>query len=92
MGENEGNGNDDGTPNGKAGSVVNLADARKRQRTLHRAGANGRADDPRASKGGKGGKGQHQGDVKGWRKLLLYGQFLLLLAIVAYMMQLCSHR
>ena len=61
--------------------VVNLADARKRQRTV-RSGAssqkNGRAS----------GKSSQPVAPKG-RTIWTYVQFLLLLGTVAYMMQLC---
>ena len=58
-------------------NVVNLADARKRQKTV-RAGASGRkGDEPRAKKGAV-------------RSIWIYIQFILFLAVVAYMMQLCQ--
>jgi len=60
----------------KKPNVVDLAEARKRQRTL-RAGASGKKE---------GGK---PAQAKGAKKILVYLQFLVFLAIVAYMMQLC---
>ncbi len=59
--------------------VVNLADARKRQRTV-RAGAQGKA----AMNGA--GKAKPTGSK---RSLWSYVQVILLLAVVAYAMQLC---
>jgi hypothetical protein len=59
-------------------NVVNLAEARKRQRTV-RAGASSRSKD---------GAGKR----KGGRRVWVYLQFLLFLAVVAYMMQLCQSR
>ena len=57
-------------------NVVNLAEARRRQRTV-RAGASG-----------KDGKASGKTPAK---KIWVYVQFLLFLGIVAYLMQLCSH-
>lgn len=61
-------------------NVVSLAEARRRQRAM-RAGASGKAK--------PGGGGKLPPKV---RKVLVYFQFLLFLAILAYMMQLCSGR
>lgn len=63
-------------------NVVNLAEARRRQRTVHRAGAQGKAHKATADKKpGSGGK---------WRQIFGYLQLILFLAVVAYMMQLCG--
>ncbi len=59
--------------------VVNLADARKRQRTV-RAGAQGKA--------GMNGAGKAKAP-SGKKSIWTYVQVILFLAIVAYAMQLC---
>jgi hypothetical protein len=71
-------------------NVVNLAEARRRQRTVQKA-ANGRFGDghsPRAgASSGRGGKAG--GAPTGWRKVFVFVQLLIVLFAVAYMMQLC---
>ena len=64
----------------KKENVVNLAEARRKQRTV-RSGATGKAK----------GDGSPKSSGK-FRQVWAYVQFLLFLAILAYMMQLCSGR
>jgi hypothetical protein len=64
-------------------NVVKLADARKRQRTTQRAGANGKyppGGKPPRSKGAQ---------LTGWRKVGAYAQLLLFLAVLAYFLRQC---
>jgi hypothetical protein len=63
------------SPEKQKPNVVNLAEARRRQRTV-RAGA---------SQGKDGAPPKAQG----WRRLLVLAQLLVFLAAVAYMMTLC---
>jgi hypothetical protein len=66
-------------------NVVSLADARRRQRTVQKpTAANGRA----APKGGRAGASSKA--ERPPRKFWAYVQFVLFLAVVAYMMQLCK--
>jgi hypothetical protein len=65
-------------------NVVKLADARKRQRTTQRAGANGKHPP-----GGKAPRSRGPQPLTGWKKAGAYLQLLLFLAVLAYFMRQC---
>jgi hypothetical protein len=69
-------------PNGRDDDkIIDIASARRRQRTLARSGAS-------SGKPGKGGKPEKSGRQA--PKVWVYLQVLLFLALVSYMMRLCK--
>ena len=72
----------------KQQKVVDLSEARRRQRTVQGAATLPGGRGTRAKAGRPAGKGAKGGPRRGG-KLWSYLQFLLFLAVLAYMMQLC---